>query len=549
MSGEGLQSRDRGRSGRLGAVPTGRSVRRVWSAWAVEEPAVAGASTAGGGRGRRSCGILGRLVLAGLSAGLLYLSYAPREWWWLAPLAFAGLGMTLWRQGVRAGFAYGFVFGLMFNLAHLAWIEDFLGRDFGSLPWLALSALMALFVGAACAAMTVVAPLPGGPMWMACVYLGQEAVRSRLPFNGFPWGRVGFSQPEGAYTSLASIGGVPLVGLAVLLTGFSLARLCVRTRRLVWPALGVVTPVLAGLLVWPTIGTAATAGTRTVAVVQGNAPDIGLGLLDARDTLRRNHLAESARLLSAIKKREVPRPDLVVWPESATALSGADPVLDDVVRDFRAPALIGALYRPPGGRPENDVFAWDPRTGRGASYTKQELVPFGEYIPLRSIAAWFTPFADATTDLRPGSRPGVLDVAGTRVGVAICYEVAYDYPLRQAVAAGAQLLVVPTNNAWYGPGEMTYQQLAMARLRAVEFGRAVVVAATSGVSAIVRADGSVVASTGLYTADSLVETVPLRTSVTIAVRLGAWSERVLVGAGLLALLLPVTRGIAAKRGR
>ena len=124
------------------------------------------------------------------------------------------------------------------------------------------------------------------------------------------------------------------------------------------------------------------------------------------------------------------------------------------------------------------MFAWDPRTGRGAHYTKRELVPFGEHIPLRSVAGWFTPFVDTTDDLRPGSTLGVFDLAGTRVGVAICYEVAYDYPLREAVAAGARLLVVPTNNAWYGRGEMTYQQLAMALLRAVEFGRAVVVAAT-----------------------------------------------------------------------
>lgn len=530
------------------AEPTRLSAWSRGAARTVAEPAIDQGSGTGAG-GSSFAGVLGRSVLAGVSAGLLYLSFAPRELWWLAPLAFAGLGLVLWQRRARAGFGYGFVFGLLFNLAHLVWIEDFLGRDFGSVPWLALSAVLALFVGGACAVMTVVARLPAGPVWMACLYLAQEALRSRWPFNGFPWGRVGFSQPEGAFTSLASIGGTPLVGFAVLVTGFSLALLCVRPRRYVWPALGVVLPVVAGLLVWPTIGTAATAGTRTVAVVQGNAPDIGLGLLNARDTLRRNHLAESARLLTAIKKGQVPQPDLVVWPESATALAGDDPVLDKMVRDIGSPALIGALYRSPEGRPENDVFAWDPGTGRGARYTKQELVPFGEYMPLRSIAGWFTPFVDDTIDLSPGSTPGVLETADTQVGVAICYEVAYDYPLREAVAAGARLLVVPTNNAWYGPGEMTYQQLAMSRLRAVEFGRAVVVAATSGVSAIVRPDGSVVDSTGLYTADTLVETVPLRDTTTVALRVRAWPERLLVGAGLLALLLAVTRGMAAKRGR
>lgn len=544
MSSVSRSCRDQARVVLVTAEPTRPFAWSRGAARTVLEPAIDEGSATGAG-GSSFAGVLGRSLLAGVSAGLLYLSFAPRELWWLAPLAFAGLGLVLWQRRARAGFGYGFVFGLLFNLAHLVWIEDFLGRDFGSVPWLALSAVLATFVGAACAGMTVVARLPGGPVWMACLYLAQEALRSRWPFNGFPWGRVGFSQPEGSFTSLASIGGTPLVGFAVLVTGFSLALLCVRPRRYVWPAVGVVLPVVAGLLVWPTIGTAATAGTRTVAVVQGNAPDIGLGLLDARDTLRRNHLAESARLLTAIRKGQVPQPDLVVWPESATALSGDDPVLDKMVRDIGAPALIGALYRSLEGQPENDVFAWNPRTGRGARYTKQELVPFGEYIPLRSIAGWFTPFVDATTDLRPGATPGLFNVADTRVGVAICYEVAYDYPLREAVAAGARLLVVPTNNAWYGPGEMTYQQLAMSRLRAVEFGRAVVVAATSGVSAIVRPDGSVVDSTGLYTSETLIESVPLRDTMTLALRAGAWPERVMVGAGLLALLLAVRR----RRGR
>ncbi|MGH3950154.1 MAG: apolipoprotein N-acyltransferase [Pseudonocardiaceae bacterium] len=298
-------------------------------------------------------------------------------------------------------------------------------------------------------------------------------------------------------------------------------------------------PIGAGLAVWPTIGVAPTSGTLTVAVVQGNAPDIGLDLLGARDTIRSNHLAESRRLLDAIADDQVPQPDLLVWPETATAISGPDPVLDDLVADFGAPALIGALYYVPGGGAENAVVTWDPETGAGERYTKQELVPFAEYVPLRSIARWFTPFVEDTADMRSGTRAGVLEVGGITVGVAICYEAAYDYIAREAVAAGAQLLVVPTNNAWYGPGEMSHQQLAMSRLRAVELGRAAVVAATSGVSAIVRPDGSLARSTDLFTAESLVETVPLRDETTIAARLGGWPEWILVGVGVVTLVLTV----------
>ncbi len=137
---------------------------------------------------------------------------------------------------------------------------------------------------------------------------------------------------------------------------------------------------------------------------------------------------------------------------------------------------------------------------------------------LRSIAAFFTPFAD-TTDLTAGSRPGVLDIAGTTVGVAICYEAAYDYVTREATDNGAQVLVIPTNNAWYGRGEMTYQQLAMSRLRAVEHGRAVIVSAIRGVSVIIQPDG-LTQTTTMFTTASLVDSVPLRPTTTVADRLG-----------------------------
>ncbi|MPY77133.1 MAG: apolipoprotein N-acyltransferase [Actinophytocola sp.] len=486
--------------------------------------------------------VAGRLLAAAASGVLLYLSHPPRELWWLAPLAFAGLGLVLHGRRARAGFGLGLVFGLAFTLPHLVWINDFLGQQLGLAPWLALSIEVALFAGLAGAAMTVVAPLRGGPMWMAALWLALETLRGAVPLNGFPWGRVAYSQPEGVFTSLAALGGIPLVSFAVVLTGFGLAQLLLAVadhacgRALAATALAVVVPIAAGGIMWPFVGTAPTAGTVTVAAVQGNAPNVGLDLLGMRDVLRGNHLAESERLRNAIDAGERPRPDLVVWPETATAVVGDDPGLDAMVDGFGVPALIGALYGRDDGRAENAVVSWDPETGQDDRYAKQELVPFAEYVPLRTIAGWFTPFLDNTVDMRWGEESAVLDAGEVRAGLAICYEVAYDYVLRDAVRSGAELLVVPTNNAWYGPGEMTYQQLSMSRLRAVEHGRAAVVAATSGVSAIVAPDGSVRQRTGLYTAESLVADVPLRDTTTIATVIGAWPEWIIIGAGLAALL-------------
>ena len=473
---------------------------------------------------------LARYGAAALAGGALALSFPPRTLWWLAVPAFVVLWLALKGATARRSAGLGFVFGLTFFLPHLWWIQHFLGDDFGPWPWLVLSALMALFICAVCALFPLVGRLPGAPVWATALFVLQETLRGLVPFNGFPWGRVAFGQVDGPFARLAVVGGAPLVTFAVVFTGFGLAAWLPR-----WTRAWALVPIVAALAVTPLISVEAQTGERTVAVVQGNAPDIGLGLLSEGATLRENHLRKTAELAALVRGGALPKPDLVVWPESATRTGDRDPVLDGAIADLDVPTLVSALRDN-----RNSVITWDPETGSGESYAKQELVPFAEHIPLRPLARIFTPFADQG-DLDAGTEPGVLDIAGTRVGVGICYEVAYDYVLRESAAAGAQLLVVPTNNAWYGRGEMTYQQLGMARLRAIEHGRAVVVAAISGVSAVVRPDGSVVRSTGMFTDDLMVDTVPLRTDVTFATRFGGAVHVLLTGAAPAACALGLWR--------
>ncbi|SDG66419.1 apolipoprotein N-acyltransferase [Lentzea fradiae] len=469
-----------------------------------------------------------RYGAAALAGGALALSFPPRTMWWLAVPAFAVLWLTLKDVRGRRAAGLGFVFGLAFFLPHLWWIQHFLGDQFGPWPWLVLSALMALFVCVVMAFVPLVARLPAAPVWAALLFVLQETARGLIPFNGFPWGRVAFGQVDGPFGRLAAVGGAPLVTFAVVVTGFGFAAWLPHLRQ--WWRGWALLPVVAALVAGPLVIVDAQNGQRTVAVVQGNAPDIGLDLLTAGDTLRANHLRKTAELAGKIRDGSLPRPDLVVWPESATRTRDNDPVLDAAITDLGVPTLVSALRNG-----QNAIITWLPGSGAGKSYAKQELVPFAEHIPLRDLARLVTPFADQA-DLDAGTEPGVLDIADTRVGVGICYEVAYDYVLRESAAEGAQVLVVPTNNAWYGRGEMTYQQLGMARLRAIEHGRAVVVAAISGVSAVVRPDGSVVRSTGMFTDDLLVDTVPLRTELTFATRFGSAIHVVFTAAAFAACL-------------
>ena len=165
-------------------------------------------------------------------------------------------------------------------------------------------------------------------------------------------------------------------------------------------------------------------------------------------------------------------------------------------------------------------------------------MPFGEYIPYRSLVRKITSRVDLVPrDFAQGNEVGVLDVGPVRLGDVICFEVAYDDLVRDVVTGGGRLLVVQTNNATFGRSGETEQQLAMGRLRAVEHGRTLLVAATSGISAVIAPDGELVDDAPVFTQKVLVQDVPVRDDRTLATRVGAWPEAALALLGLAGLVL------------
>ncbi|HEY3260564.1 MAG TPA: apolipoprotein N-acyltransferase [Pseudonocardiaceae bacterium] len=517
-------------------------------------PAAVTADRAGRGTNRRAA-VLTRSAGSVLGGVLLYASFPPRTVWWLALPAFALLGAALRGRSARAGFGYGYLFGLGFLLPLLVWTGSFVGRT----PWLLLAGCEALFCGAAAAGMAVVSRTTAAPVFAAALWVAGEAARARLPFGGFPWGKVAFGQPDGPFLPIAALGGAPLLSFAVILSGLGLAELVRRAlasrRRLLAPALAVALPVITGLAAAPLVDTAAQAGTLTVALVQGNVPQAGLDFNAQRRAVLDNHRAATERLAADVRDGRAPQPDLVLWPENAADIdpirnADARAAVDAAAQAIAAPILVGAILEPPDGGPFNAVVLWQPGTGPTAQYIKRHVQPFGEYIPLRRLARLVSSDVDRVRrPLQPGDRVGVLDVAGTTVAIATCYEVAFDNVVSDAVRAGGTVLAVPTNNATFGFTEMTYQQLAMSRVRAVEHSRSVLVAATSGVSAVIASDGVIRQRTNLFTADALVADVPLRTTTTLATRVGAAPEWLLVVIAAAALLSVVLRRRRERRAR
>jgi apolipoprotein N-acyltransferase len=509
---------------------------------------------------------LRRLVPAAVSAlsgVLLYVSFPPRAlWWWLALPAFAGFAWVLRGRRWKAALGLGYLFGLGFLLPLLVWT----GVEVGPGPWLALVAVESVFIALVGVGIAAVSKLPGRPLWAAAVWIAGEAVRARVPFHGFPWGKVAFGQADGIFLPLAAVGGTPVLGFGVVLCGFGLYEAvhlvaerrrtrALRTGAAVVALLSVAVPVVGALAARALVSDKAEDGSVTVAVIQGNVPREGLEFNAQRQAVLDYHVRETEKLAADVKAGKTARPDFVLWPENSSDVDPyADPdaaaVIDQAAKAIGVPLSVGAVIER-DGKLYNEQILWDPVKGPTQTYDKRQIQPFGEYLPLRPLIGAINSnwTSMVRQDFSRGTKPGVFDIDGTKVGLATCYEAAFDWVVRDTVTHGAEMISVPSNNATFDRSEMTYQQLAMSRIRAVEHSRTVTVPVTSGVSAIIMPDGRVSQKTGMFVPAYLVQKVPLRSSLTPATRLGILPEMALVVVAAGGLGWAIGAGVRARRAR
>jgi apolipoprotein N-acyltransferase len=499
-----------------------------------------------------------RLALAVAAGLLIFASFPALNWWWAAVVAAALLGWVLIHPATTAagGFGYGFLFGLAFYVPLLPWISSLVG----AMPWLALATTCALFPGLFGLCAVIVRRLPGWPIWFAVLWAAQEWSKSVFPFGGFPWGSVAFGQAQGPFLALAQLGGVTLLSTAIMLVGFSAAAIALeiakwwRTGReeggddakppaVVLPGVCICLVLFAAVIVWPQVRhSGAGAGgepTVTVAVVQGNVPRLGLDFNAQRRAVLDNHVRETLRLAEDVRAGAAPQPQFVIWPENASdidPLANAD-AAEQVARAVAAigvPILVGTILDLPGQGQQssaytNTVIVWNPVTGPADRHDKEIVQPFGEYLPMPWLFKHLSGYADRAGHMVPGKSSDVVHVAGVPVGVATCWEVIFDRAPRKAVRNGAQLLAVPSNNATFNQ-TMSEQQLAFAKVRAVEHDRYVVVAGTTGISAVIAPDGAELVRTDFFQPAYLDIQVRLKTKLTPATRWAPILQWVLVAA-------------------
>jgi apolipoprotein N-acyltransferase len=518
---------------------------------------------------------LPRLMVTIVGGLLLCASFPSLSWWWAAVVAAALLAWVLKHPATTpaGGLGYGFLFGLAFYLPLLPWISSLVG----AVPWLVLATACALFPALFGLFAVVVRGLPGWPIWFALLWAAQEWLKSIVPFGGFPWGSLAFGQAEGPLLPLVQLGGVALLSTAVVLVGFSATAIALEITMwwrngarggalnkapkkdakdadqpppaVLLPGICICLVLFAAVIVWPQVRHAGAGSggepTVTVAAVQGNVPRLGFDFNAQRRAVLDNHVQETLRLAEDVRAGVAPQPQFVIWPEDASDIdplqnADAGQQIAQAAHAIGVPILLGTILAMPGSTQEpaeytNTVIVWNPVTGPVDRHDKEIVQPFGEFLPMPWLFKHLSGYADRAGHMVPGKSSDVVQIAGVPVGVATCWEVIFDREPRKAVLNGAQLLAVPANNATFNK-RMSEQQLAFAKVRAVEHDRYVVVVGTTGISSVIAPDGGELVRTEFFEPAYLDIQVRLKTKLTPATRWGPilqWVFVVAAGAVIL----------------
>ncbi|MFY9712160.1 MAG: apolipoprotein N-acyltransferase [Microbacterium sp.] len=482
------------------------------------------------------------VAAAAAAGGLMDLAYPDVAAWILAFPAAALLLLAL--IGRRAGGALlvGAVYGIVFFALLVSWTARYLGP----VPWAALSVVEG--------GLTAVAIIPialayrwmprafpgttgrllGLPVVVAALWVGRELFVGTWPYGGFPWARIGMSQALSPLAPLSSWIGVSGVSFLMILLVAMLIEL-IRVRAWRRPVRLALLAALVLVMVFTPLFPTTPSGSLRIGAVQGNGPT---GYFDAREPY--SVIQAQTEATAPLVGEDV---DLVVWPEGS--LDG-DPAEDPALARrltmlatrLDAPLLVNAAT----SRDEryfNTSLLWTREGSATQLHDKRHPVPFGEYVPDRPFFAALAPdlIGLLQREYTPGTNPPVVDVDSVKIGLAICFDVIYDDVIAAGVNAGAQVLVFQTNNADFRGTDENLQQLAIARMRAIETGRSVVNISTVGTSQIIRPDGTTVDSLDADEAGAMLEDVELRSGLTAGVLLGPWIQQLLMWGGLGALAL------------
>jgi len=474
-------------------------------------------------------------LAAALGAGILTgFCFPPLD---LGPVVLVALVPLLWAwRGARPRHAalYGFAFGVSGYGVVIPWI-----RYFGYVALIPLVVAMAAAIAVVGALVASFASRRlSSPFLTAAVWVVLEALRGRWPLGGFPWADLGIALHDvPAARALAGFGGTLLVSFVIVAANGCVLELGLglRSRRTRTALVGAVG--LAGLLLVSVTADLAryeprTTGHLRVALLQGDDEQLPLAA-QTDQLLTAKHLALAERLHGHY--------DLIVFPESALDTDPeTDPTLrarlTEIAAKHGAAVLVNARTPGTDGQSRNSNLLYTPDGRLQGTYSKQHLVPFGEYVPWRDQLRFLSELRQIPYDFQAGHSRTIFHVAGHPLGSVICFESAFGPLVRDYVRDGAQAIVVSTNNRSYQRSGNSEQHLALGQMRAAETARPVLQASVSGISAVIDPDGTVHDTTALFEPAVVTATIPTTAGETPYVRFGDW---VVVGSALALVIVTV----------
>ena len=434
------------------------------------------------------------LLLSALSGLLLSAAFEPISLWWVAPIALA-LEMFALSQSKRKYLSV-LAFALTFNLVLLHWTSTYVG----SVPWIILAAGLSLFY------LPLVAVKRLGIAFFPLIFIVLEEIRNRFPFQGFGWARIAYSQADAPYAKIAAHGGAVALSAITVLIGLVLFYLSHKQLRIL-----VLLPILIVLIP----SNVQMSQTTQTLMIQGNVPKLGLDFNSRAKEVFFNHVKETD-----IALKENRKVDFILWPENSVDVDPfRNPEVFEALNSYKVPLIVGAIV----GR-DNDILntsiLWTKESQN--VYIKQHLTPFGEYIPLRSLASKISPFVDDVRDFSPGNESTIFTVDKAKIAPVICYELLDDQILEKA-AKSSNLLAVQTNSATFGDSAQSAQQLQITRIRAIEHSRNILSVSTTGYSAVIDYNGKVLQKSDMGAAQHLYAEIGLISSVSPRDKYGDWA--------------------------
>jgi apolipoprotein N-acyltransferase len=437
------------------------------------------------------------MVTIGLAAFFASAAFAPLAIWYLGVIGYSLFLGKLSNTGKPI--IASFLFGVIYNAIVLHWS----GKFVGALPWILLALLQALFY------------IPIGivahrfkSIWLTSgTLLAMEELRSVFPFGGFGWTRIGFGQVDSPAAVILPYGGV--LALSALTLVFAMLFTKIRFGNFL--KFGVILILLAFLPSNPQ-----GSGSVNLIAIQGNTPSVGLEFNSRAQAVFNLHRDATYKYVD--KKY-----DAIIWPENAIDI---DPSLNpsvakdiaELVERTGSPLVAGVVLKRDGS-PLNASVLYQSGGTVVSTYIKRGLTPFGEFMPLRKIAEFVSPFASSVTDFKKGENLQTHRIGDSVIGPVICYEIIND-KLVSEMSANSQALIVQTNSATFAGTPESRQQLAITRIRAIENSRSILSVSTIGITAFIDENGKVLSQTDENVQAALVGDLILNDKETMANKWG-----------------------------